>query len=383
MTTVINSDFELQYRPARIVKGKEIYIIYYAWHPVELRLKCKKMRFNHMVGKVSKAEIDKHIRKVANDININLAAGKNPFISADVANGYETLTKAIDNFLIVKEKEMRKDGFKSYRSYCKKLNAYLTDKKLTDIFAVNFSEDLAIDFMNLVELDPNVGSRSWNNHFVFFRSLWYWLIEKRYCKNNIFVGFKKKRENEKIRQVISKAEHLKIMDWCKENNPRFEIILDLVRCSFLRPAEICRVKISDIDLFNQVIHVSAEKAKTHNFRFAYLPEWLCVKFANLYNLERYLGTDYLVSTRLDPGTQPWDTRKLDKIWEKMRNDLNFGKEMQLYSYRDTGITALENDGVPESAIRKLTDHKSDRMLRNYVRNPSKELIDSVVSRIKE
>ena len=82
MNTVINNDFEQQYIPARIVNKSEIYIIYYAYHPVEKRLKAKKIRFNRLVGKMNKTALDRHVRKIANDINVNLAAGRNPFISS-------------------------------------------------------------------------------------------------------------------------------------------------------------------------------------------------------------------------------------------------------------------------------------------------------------
>lgn len=383
LPTLIDSDFQVQYIPARIVDGTELYIIYYAFHPIYNELRPKKMRLNHLKKKMSKTALDRYTRKLMNDININLAAGKNPFIGADVTKAYEKLTAAIDIFKIIKEKEMSEDGFRSYKSYCKKLVDWLTQKKLSDIFAIQFSEELAEEFMDMVEMDPKCGTRSYNNHFVFYRSLWYWLIKKKYCKKNVFLNFTKKKEEEKFRQVVELNTHDKVVMWCRENNPRFEVVVDLVRAAFIRPAEICRIQIGDIDLFNHVIKIPAGKSKTDNFRFAYLPEWLCVKMAALYQFDRYPIKFYLVSTRLEPGLFQWNTRKLDKIWDKLRDNMKLEKDQQLYSYRDTGITALENKSIPESVIRKLTDHKSDRMLRRYVRKPSQELINTVVKQITE
>lgn len=57
--------------------------------------------------------------------------------------------------------------------------------------------------------------------------------------------------------------------------------------------------------------------------------------------------------------------------------------MQLYSYRDTGITFLEDAGIQRKVIQKLTDHTSEKMVGKYIGQPSQELIDNVVSKITD
>lgn len=383
MTTTINSNFELQYIPARIVDGNDLYVIYYAWHPIEKKNKRKVIRLNHLKKKMNKTQLIRYARKIAHDVNENLAAGKNPFIEADMPKSYSKLTDAIELFLKIKKKEMRIDGFRSYTSYAKRLTDWMISRKIDDCYVITFSIDLAIELMNEIAINEKLGNRTWNNHFVFYRSLWNWLIENNYCKENAFGKFKKKREEEKIRKVIPDKVHADIMEWCRQYNPKFEIIIDLVRASFIRPSEICKIRIGDIDVFNKVIKIPESQSKTHNFRFAYLPDWLVAKIVVHYQLDRFPLSYLLVSKQLEPGVIEWNTRKLDKIWEKLRDKLELGKDMQLYSYRDTGITFLENKGVPRNVIQKLTDHKSERMVGKYIGKPSQELIDNVVCKITE
>lgn len=67
----------------------------------------------------------------------------------------------------------------------------------------------------------------------------------------------------------------------------------------------------------------------------------------------------------------------------MRDILHIGMEKQLYSYRDTGITSLENMGVQRRVIIQLTDHKTEKMAGRYIGQPNTDLINTVVNRINE
>lgn len=380
---LINDNFKINYEPARICDGKELLIKYYCWDSKENKKKRKVIRFNHLVGKYPKRQIMRMLNKACAEINMKLEMGKNPLIEAEMPKAYTSLLEAIETFHIIKDKEMREDGFNSYKSYMKKLKTWLAENKLENIFVIDFNKDMAVNYLTSLELDPKIGNRTFNNYMTFYKSLWYWLIEKNYCKNNVFTGFKKKIEDEKIRQIIEPHIHDKVIEYCREYYPKLEIVVDLVRAAFLRPAEICRIQIENIDLFEKVIRIPKGKSKTKNFRYAYLPDWLVLKMIEIYQLDRYPLNYYLVTSNLEPGAKQTNTRKIDKYWVKLRNKTGLGLDIQLYSYRDTGITALENSGIPRNVIQKLTDHKSERMVGKYIGSPNKELINSVVSKIKE
>lgn len=381
---IINDNFLLEYMPARIPSGtKDLCIIYYAWHPSENRQKRKVMRFNHLVGKYTKREISKIMNQACVDINIKLASGHNPFIEADIPKAYSKLIESVDYYLKLKKRDMRPDGFRSYTSFCNKLKAWLEEKKMKDLFVISFTKDTAIELMNELALNEAIGNTTWNNYLIFYRTLWNWFITNNYCKVNVFLNFKKKREDTKVRKVIPQNYHNRIVPYCRHFMPNFEIVIDLVRASFIRPAEIALIQIKEINLFESYILIPKEKSKTHRERYAYLPEWLVAKIAMNFHLERYSLDHYFIGTSLVPAEKHTDTKKYDKYWEKIRNDLNLGMTMQLYSYRDTGITALEDAGVARKVIQKLTDHTSEKMVGKYIGPPSKELLENVVSKIME
>lgn len=381
--TTINENFDLLYKPARIVDEKELCIVYYAWHPEDKKMKRVTRRFNHLRGKMNKTDLGRHLRRIANDINVNLAAGRNPFVEADTPKAFHKLSEAIELFLKMKRRDMRVDGLRSYTSYCKKLNEWTVKKGMKDCFVASFTKDVALDLMNDLSLDEGLKNRTWNNHFVFYRSLWNWLIQNNYCKVNVFDSFTKKREEEKFRIVISDVYHNRISLYCKYFMPKMEIVIDLVRASFLRPKEISLIQLKDIDLFKKVIFIPASKSKTHRDRYAYLPDWLCAKIIDNYQLDRFPLDHYFIGYGLEPAATNINTRDIDKFWNKIRKDLRLSTDMQLYSYRDTGITFLEDQGIQRKVIQKLTDHTSEKMVGKYIGQPSQELIDNVVSKITD
>ncbi len=381
--TTINNDFNIQYIPARICDGKDLCIKYYAWHPTENKLKRIVIRFNHLKGRMNKTDLTRHIRKIANDINVNLAAGRNPFVESETPKAFHKLSDAIDQFLKLKKRDMRPDGLRSYASYCKKLNTWLENNKLKDCYVITYTDDTALEMMNELALNDCLNNRTWNNHFVFYRSLWNWMIANKYCKVNVFENFTKKREDEKFRIVIPELSHHRIAMYCKWFMPNMEIVIDLVRASFIRPKEISLIQIKEIDLFKKVIFIPASKSKTHRDRYAYLPDWLCAKIVDTFQLDRFPLDNYFIGKELNPAKTNINTRDIDKFWNKIRKDLRLPDEMQLYSYRDTGITFLEDAGIQRKVIQKLTDHTSEKMVGKYIGQPSQELIDNVVSKITD
>ncbi len=378
--SLINDHFKMEYIPARVCKGKDLCVKYYVWDCEINKRKRKVIRFNHMVGRYPIREIHRLMSKAAVEINIKLESGINPIMEGKMPKGYTKLQEVFEVFLSIKEKEMRPDGFRSYKSFIKKLSNWLKINKY-DMYVVFFNKDKAVDFLTELEIDENIGSRSYNNHLVFYRTFWNWMIEKNYCADNVFENFKKKKVEEKIRQVIPDEVHKRVTEYCRINMPQMEVVIDLIRASFIRPAEICRLQISNIKLDDGVIEIPSGKSKNKNFRYAYLPAWLVEKIRILFKPDTYPLNYYFVTRSLKPGLKHIGTRELDKVWHKIRNDVGLASEYQLYSYRDTGITFLENKGIPRNIIQKLTDHHSEKMVGKYVGGPSRELMEGVVNQI--
>ncbi len=66
----------------------------------------------------------------------------------------------------------------------------------------------------------------------------------------------------------------------------------------------------------------------------------------------------------------------------MRSDIGLPKEMQLYSYRDTGITDLKKAGHSNLFISSITGHRNSEEIETYTHEPDKRALDYVMQKSK-
>ena len=104
----------IKYIPATLCENKRWYISYSVINPADNKLK----RITIKVNRVKKI-IDRRrwAREIIHDINIKLSAGWNLLIEAECAKGYYKLIDVMDIFMITKQKELKPDSIRSYKSY--------------------------------------------------------------------------------------------------------------------------------------------------------------------------------------------------------------------------------------------------------------------------
>lgn len=349
-------------------------IEYHVINPQSQLMERKREKFERMRKKfASDDEARKAARKLCKEINKKLSAGWNPYMDTSNMRIYTKLVDALNAFLKEKIRELRPDTKRVYTSHIGMFIQWLSDNKLGNLLVQAFTAAHADDYLTYKYVEQGTSSYTYNNYLVFFRGLFNWMVDKGYCSTNPFRKLRKKKTEEKTRKVIPTEWDKRIMDYCVANNPRLAFICMLVYSSFLRPAEICRIKVKDIHLDKSAIFISGENAKNKHSRWAILTSDTIRMIEDMHILD--VNPDwYVISTGLLPGPKKKETRDIDKHWHRMRIDLNMPKEFQLYSLRDTGIMYLKDQGVPDHMIVKLTGHLKMDMLEKYTHDPQQEAL---------
>ncbi|MDX1642018.1 MAG: hypothetical protein R3220_09995, partial [Balneolaceae bacterium] len=141
--------------PAQLYTSPQEWFIYYSClDPKTNSLKRKKIKINRIK---SIAERKRYARWMIEEINGKLYSGWNPFLEEECSNGMTLLTIAIRKFINRKEKELRPGSMRSYYSYSDIFEKWLKENEMEDVFAVNFASHHAIQFMNWVYDDKDVG----------------------------------------------------------------------------------------------------------------------------------------------------------------------------------------------------------------------------------
>lgn len=356
-------------------------IEYYAYNPVSDRMERKRILVNRLKKRYKKvSEFKAVVGQMIVTINNRLAGGWSPFGESENVRYYTTLEEVMRIYIREKQKELKADTLRSYKSFCNIFGKWCS-RIVPDCKCILFNRTLAIRYMDYVYMERKVSARGYNNQLKMARALFSWAVEKCYCKENPFEHIKVKREQEKKRVLVPAETRLRIRNYFAEKRPNYLIVLELVYTSLLRPKEISRVQVKQVNLEEHCIYMPGDKTKNGHHRYAFLSNELCRLLSPLLkeaNPEWYLLSQYYV-----PGKEQMDSKRYRKHWDIMRKELGLPKEMQLYSLRDTGINNMLKAGIDPLTVMQAADHHDLSMTTRYANHADPNLMRTLQEKAPE
>ncbi|MBQ6186021.1 MAG: tyrosine-type recombinase/integrase [Bacteroidales bacterium] len=302
-------------------------------------------------------------------INQRLALGWNPLLEKKAPNAFSTISDAMDAFLSVKQKEVEPTSMRSYRSYVKLFREWMVTNQVSpDTPVSSIGKEVAMSLMDDVE--GAMTAKSFNNYLTFFRNLFNWMKSKGYTMDNPFDDIPKKarRLTVKQRRTFSEDELARLWAYLQgAGAARLAMCMVCYAC-LIRPKEIVMLKCGDVDLEKNLIHIDSQVAKNDHESFRTIPDDL----ARVFRMLNLLVPGHFLFSRspsrdFSPGPQKEDSREISRWWnDHVRPACGFGKDLQFYSLKDTGITNMLGSGVPINLVQQQADHSSVAMTAIYV-----------------
>lgn len=358
-----NSNF-LDFHPAQLFTGKCWYVQYHVKNPYTGIMVRKRIKINRIKGT---SERTKYGKRLVNQINNKLYGGWNPFKEKEVPKGFTKLLEVMQTFIRQKERELRSDSLRSYRSFVASFEAWLLKTDNINMFCLNFDQSMARDYMNYIYDVKEVSNRTFNNYRRFQLVLFNWMVEYQYIKLNPFEGIRVKKATQKRRDPIPEFERKRIKDYLMKTDYDFYMATQLVYFTLLRPKEICQMKPEYFNFKTQTLYVPAEVSKNGTDRTVTIPDVLMKDLVNWKFNNAPFGS-YIFGKNFKPGKEKLDPRRLSKKWSSMRSKLNFGERLKLYSLRDTGIIEMLQNGVSPHEVMRQADHSSLEITTVYLKH---------------
>lgn len=365
------------YLPAVLKHNANNWLVeFYAYSPLTDTLERRRIKLNRLRKAYTNiTAFRRHANEIVCELNIKLAGGWSPFGETINARLYTPLADAMTQYLAEKARELRPDTLRSYKSICRMLEQY-TAKNLKAIRTSQFNRVHAVAYLDYCYMKRNMSARSWNNQLKGCRALFSWLQQKCYVKENPFIDIKPKREERKRRILVPAECRQLVAEWSTRNNPHFLTACELVFNALLRPMEITRLKIGNVDLDHKVLHISGTDTKTHFERDAALSDALVERLRAM-KLERYPADYYLLGQGYKPCATQMLRSRLSKDWITMRREMGLPETMQLYSLRDSGITSLLDSGVPARLVMQAADHHDLSITTRYASSKNPDLMEKL------
>jgi integrase len=288
-----------------------------------------------------------------------------------------SLKDAFDFSIGLKVKVVNDRTLKEYQNRVDNLLKWITEFHPHIKTIEELTKKLMMTFLN--ETLHRTGARQRNNYRTDLGSLLQTLEDN----DIIAINFMKKIPVLKTTPERNKTYTLKkqeeIFEYLEANDPILLLYIKFISYNFLRPIEVCRLKVKDINLANNTLQF---KAKNSPLKTKIIPKMLV---DDLPDLSKLKGDDFLFTpTGIGGAWEATETNRRDNFSKRFKDvvkkhfDLN--KDYGLYSFRHTYITRLYRELVKgsspfaaKSELMLITGHSSMSALEKYLRDIDAQL----------
>lgn len=376
----ISSEF-MGYTPPILKKtaSRGEHIEYYVYNPVTMKMERQRIRLEKLSHQFkNRSQYKQMVMQLMMNLTGKLAGGWTPYGENQNVAEYTPINKAIEAYIADKSRDLRKASMVSYISVAKIFVEWLTTQNIHEMASHLLNQRTCQRFMDELRDRPKFNNNTYNTYLKKYRACFAWMVDRGYCKENPFEKIKTLKKQEKIRQLIPVDARETVVNHVRTSkHPNYEIVMHLIFTSLIRPSEIERLQVRDVDLKNKCIHIPANKAKTHKDRDAALSDTCIALLIPLLSKPGILPTWYLINSNYECGPDPCYHGMFKKHWMKIRKECGLPDEMQLYSLKDSGITEMLEAGVSINQVKEAAGHADISTTNKYIGKDTEKMIEAV------
>ncbi|MFX0556555.1 tyrosine-type recombinase/integrase [Maribacter sp. CXY002] len=328
-----------------------------------------------------------HLQLIRDALHQMLKDGYSPYVEkVDGKIMAYTAESALDFAFDLKKSLLSETSIRDYKSRLGRFKGYLKEHCLLHRNILDIDKKVVNGHLN--EIQKTSSARNRNNTKVVLGALFSVLEDNEIIPRNFIHNIKKLKTNPKRNKTYALNIVDGLYDFLKDNDPQLLFFIKMVSYNFLRPIEVCRLKIGDINFGQKELQV---RAKNKLVKTKIIPDQI---LDELKKLELSNADHFLVSPE---GVGPWDTTETNrrnyfsKRFKKAKiqynlflkqegNSFQLGKDHTVYSFRHTFITKLYRElrkdySTTETYDRLMliTGHSTLEALTAYLRDIDAEL----------
>jgi len=299
-----------------------------------------------------------------------------PTTEKPVAINEMSIVDAFKFGLDIKKRELNSNSYNGYSSHINRFEKWLTEKKLHNNGISTITKSLVIEYLNSILKVSS--SRNRNNYRTSISSLFTTLEDNELIKDNFVKKIKNLKTTPERNKTYTPTMQKDIYDYMQENDPLLLLFVQFVSYNLLRPIEVCRLRIEDIDIKDKKLYV---KAKNKAVKIKIIPDYLLKEIPDLSALEKKLFL--FTPEKIGGDWEANETNRRDhfsKRFKKVKDLFGLGVNYGMYSFRHTFITKLYQELRKEysqfeakSRLMLITGHATMIALEQYLRDIDAEL----------
>jgi len=302
-----------------------------------------------------------------------------------------TAKDALDYALDLKISMLAETSKADYKSRCNLFKQYLEEINLADQSILNITRQVVNTYLERVQKKSSNGSTRYrNNTRIVLSALFGELADSEIIPKNIVKSIKILDTKSSSHDTYPLEVLEGLFNYMKENDPLLLLFVKFVSYNFLRPIEVCRLKLKDIVLSQQLLNVYT-KNKRKGRKTKIIPNIIVEEIKNFdfSELEYFLFTPTGIGewTSKETSRRDYFTTRFRKLKKRYNEYLKkegkifqLGSEYTVYSFRHTFITLLFRKLRKEFSYTEtcdqlmlITGHATLKALKEYLKDIDAEL----------
>lgn len=353
-----------KFKPAHYINGKKLkYISYSVFDEQTGKFKNFRIKLNYIPTAAARKT---YAEQLCLKINEQLMRGWTPMQGA-ANDKLILLSDTLQRFWgkarrDVEEGLIKSDTFDDYHSQLSIFQKWLKH----DYYLHNITATVIQDFLDYIYIVLKRTSTTRNNYFCTLRTFFNWCKEVGLIATPPTSGMHAIKRNPKTRCVIPSDVMAKIAKYLEEpGNEGYKLAVNLCYSCFIRPIEISKLRVRDINFKNATIVVRSDISKNKKTQSVTMPENV-QEIIHQLKIWKWPQNDFLVSAEnFMPGPLQLDPKRFRDKWARMRKELKIDAKYQFYSLKDSGITTLLNKGFTTIEVRDQARHSSIAITDQY------------------
>ncbi|WP_396144019.1 tyrosine-type recombinase/integrase [Flavobacterium sp.] len=315
------------------------------------------------------------LKTIQRNLSVLLKDGFNPY-NPDGNFNFEneesqnkSINEAFEFALNIKKSTLAETSYKGLEGRINRFEKWLSENGFKNRLITSVNKKVVTHYLNEILISTSPKNR--NNTRADISTIFSTLEHNEIIPQNFVQKIPVLKSNPEKNKSYSSTEETKIFDYLDKNNKLLSLYVKFISYNFLRPVEVNRLTIGDIDLNDKIIKI---KTKT-GFKLKRIPQILIDEMPDISSYNK----DAFLFGRKDFG-QFWDANETSRrndysdYFFEVKKKFGLGKDYGLYSFRHTFISKLYNTFIKEmtpeeaeSNIMSITGHATKIALRKYLR----------------
>ncbi|WP_271406989.1 tyrosine-type recombinase/integrase [Tenacibaculum soleae] len=382
------------YRYSELINGKkkistkkQWHVYYYYRNPYTglMQKFTERKGINRLKTVTSREEAAKNLQKA---LKRYLQDGYNPFIKKeiekDVNTEIYTVFEAVSIAFNHKKNTWKESTIDVNTIYFNSFLNWIEKKELKNKPIATITRKHISFYLGYLVDERKISNTSRNNHKRLLSSLFSELEEKEMISYNFIPKIAALKSNAKKNKPFNNKQLIEILEYTKKNDPYLYDYIKIMWYSFLRPIEIIRLKVKNIDLTGGTIEINS---KTNDRTYIRIVKPLQEYFKKL-ELHHFDNDMFIVTKDQKVGC--WETKKeksredwFSKKFKKIKEHFNLSNDYGIYSFRHTSALNVyykfKKDGLSEYEsvlkVQEIMRHADETTTRKYLREIGGQLPD--------